>query len=234
MPQEREPNAAGWAPFERLAERYDAWFDGERGRRIFRVEADCIRGLLKDMPRPWLEIGVGTGRFAAELGMDEGIDPSSAVLKYAAGRGIATRIGRAEELPFSGGRFGVVMLVVTICFLDNPGLALGECRRVLRSDGHAVVGLVPRDSAWGKMYARKGAEGHPFYSAAKFYTAREIVKLAERAGFRLNQAASCLFEEPGLEVDRYQRPREGVVADAGFVGLRFGIDRNGGKLEKGE
>jgi ubiquinone/menaquinone biosynthesis C-methylase UbiE len=223
MPQERELHADRWVTFERLAARYDGWFDSARGRRIFGVEAGCIRDLLEEMPRPWLEVGIGTGRFAAALDVDEGIDPSPGVLKYAAERGIRSRIGTAEELPFSGSQFGVVLLVVTICFLENPGQALWECRRVLRNDGYALVGLVPKDSSWGKMYAREGAEGHPFYSAARFYTAREVIGLAERAGFYLNRATSCLFEGPEREVDRYGSPREGMGKGAGFVAMRFAV-----------
>jgi len=211
----------GWAPFERLAERYDTWFASEKGNRIFRVEAECIRGLLMDMPHPWLEVGVGTGRFAAALGIDEGVDPSAAVLKYAAERGIQTRIGSAEDLPYGNQRFGVTLLVVTICFLESPARAFEECRRVLREDGCAIVGLVPKNSLWGKMYARKGAEGHPFYSAARFYTAREMIEFAERAGFYLNAATSCLFEGPDREVERYGCHVEGMLEGAGFVALRF-------------
>lgn len=223
MPQEREQHPEAWVPFEQLAARYDGWFDSPRGRRIFGVEAACIRGLLEGMPRPWLEVGLGTGRFAAALDVDEGIDPSPAVLKYAAERGIRSRIGTAEELPFSGSQFGVVLFVVTICFLENPGQALWECRRVLRNDGYVVVGLVPKDSAWGEMYAREGAEGHPFYSVARFYTARKVIELAERAGLSLNRATSCLFESPEREVDRYGSPREGMGEGAGFVAMRFAV-----------
>ena len=234
MPKRSDQNSIGWAPFERLADRYDAWFENKKGRRIFRVEVDCLRDLLEETPRPWLEVGVGTGRFAAALDIDEGVDPSPTVLRYASQRGIRTRVGRAEALPYESNRFGVTLLVVTICFLDDPAQALGECRRVLRKEGYAIVGLVPKDSSWGEAYARKGAEGHPFYSAARFYTAREVIGLAERAGFYLNRATSCLFERPDRTVERYQRPREGVVADAGFVGLRFGIDNNGDKPKQKE
>jgi ubiquinone/menaquinone biosynthesis C-methylase UbiE len=166
MSRELPQHAESWTPFERLAERYDAWFDSEKGRRVFMVEANCIRDLLEEMPRPWLEVGVGTGRFAVALGVDEGVDPSPAVLRRAAQRGIRTRIGRAEEMPFGDGQVGVALLVVTICFLDDPRQAFEECRRVLRRDGYAVVGLVPKDSSWGNAYARKGNEGHPFYSVA--------------------------------------------------------------------
>jgi len=225
MSRKPPQHAESWVPFERLAERYDAWCDGERGRRILEVEVDCVRDLLEEMPRPWLEVGVGTGRFAAALGVDEGIDPSPVALKHAAERGIRTRVGRAEELPFSDAQFGSVLLVVTICFLDDPGMAFKECRRILRRDGYAVVGLVPKDSPWGKVYVRKGAEGHPFYSVARFYSAPEVVALAEQAGLCLDRAISCLFEGPEHEVIAYRHPREGIVKNAGFVGMRFGIEK---------
>jgi len=221
MPKRSDQHTVGWAPFERLADRYDAWFESAKGRRIFQVEVDCIRDLLEEMPRPWLEVGVGTGRFAAALGVDEGVDPSPAVLRYASQRGIQTQLGRAEKLPYESNRFGVTLLVVTICFLDDPAQALGECHRVLRKDGYAIVGLVPKDSPWGKAYARKGVEGHPFYAAAKFYTTKEVIGLAEQAGLYLDRATSCLFEGPDQTVERYTGSREGMAKGAGFVGMRF-------------
>jgi ubiquinone/menaquinone biosynthesis C-methylase UbiE len=212
----------GWVPFARHTAQYDAWFDSGEGRRIFDVETACIRSLLADSPRPWLEVGVGTGRFAEALRIDEGLDPCPAVLRYAERRGIRTRCGSAENLPYADGSFGTVMLIVTLCFLDDPVRAFAECRRVLKEHGKVLVGLVPKDSPWGKAYARQGAEGHPFYSAARFYTTREIVELARRAGFDLEHAASCLPETPGQTVDTHRAARDGIVKNAGFVALRFG------------
>lgn len=83
------------------------------------------------------------------------------------------------------------------------------------------MGLVPKDSRWGEAYAQKGAEGHSFYSSAQFYTAREVIVIAEQAGFYLDRATSCLFEGPAREIEKYGRPKEGIVKNAGFVGLRF-------------
>jgi len=191
------------------------------------VEAGCIRDLLEEAPRPWLEVGVGTGRFAAALNVDEGVDPSLHALRYATQRGIRTRFGTAEDLPYGSARFGGVLLVVTICFLEDPAKALKECRRVLKKDGNVIVGLVPKSSPWGEVYARKGAEGNPFYSVAKFYTARQTVGLARAAGFCLERATSCLFESPDEDVDKYGCPREGIVKEAGFVAMRLGIDTPG-------
>jgi ubiquinone/menaquinone biosynthesis C-methylase UbiE len=222
--QRGEQPSVGWAPFDELADRYDQWFDSEKGHRIFRVEAECVRDLLVYMPRPWLEVGVGTGRFAAALDIDEGVDPSPAVLSYAAQRGIRTEMGEAEALPYGTDCFGIVLLVVTFCFLRSPARALSECRRVLRREGHLVVGLVPKDSPWGRAYAAKGLQGHPFYSAASFYTCEEAISIAQAAGLVLEDARSCLVEEPDANLREYELPREGIVPGAGFVCMRFKVE----------
>jgi ubiquinone/menaquinone biosynthesis C-methylase UbiE len=214
---------AGWLPFEKLADEYDAWFDSYKGRRIFRAEADCLRDLLKNAPRPWLEIGVGTGRFAEELNIEEGIDPSPAALKYAADRGVHTRVGRAENLPYKNRSIGAAVMVVTICFLEDPGRAFKECGRILKKDGCAIVGLVPKDSKWGEVYERKGAEGHNFYSVARFYTAQQVIESAELAGLQLERSVSSLFEAPERKVKRYLKHQEGLVKGAGFVAMRFKV-----------
>jgi len=221
MPQRSHSPTLGWIPFEKLAARYDAWFDTERGRRLFRIETRCIRDLLVDMPRPWLEVGVGTGRFAAALDVTEGIDPSAAVLRYAGRRGIRVLIGEAEALPYAKTRFGVALLIVTVCFLRDPPRAFTECRRILKPNGRLVLGVVPKDSPWGKAYAKKGEHGHPFYSVSSFYTCRELTRLVEQSGFRLERAESCLFAGPENDAPRDAPPRKTIAENAGFVAMRF-------------
>lgn len=211
----------GAAPFEQYADRYDNWFDTEKGRVIFQMETDTLRDLLENTARPWLEVGVGTGRFAQALGVDEGIDASAAVLKLAALRGIAVRHGQAGDLPYPNRSFGMVLLIVTICFLNDPARALQECRRILRDDGCLIIGLVPKNSRWGRHYARQATAGHSFYSAARFYTVRESIHLAAKSGFRLERSNSTLFDAPVNRTIEYHPPRTGALETAGFVALRF-------------
>jgi len=52
-----------WSPFDDLALEYDAWFDKE-GSLIFFIEVQAFKSLLPTLPKPCLEIGVGSGRFA--------------------------------------------------------------------------------------------------------------------------------------------------------------------------
>ena len=92
---------------------------------------------------------------------------------------------------------------------------------ILMVPGALLIGLVPKNSPWGQGYMEEGKHGHPFYSAATFYTCREIIRTAEREGLFLEDSRSCLFKDPDADVERYQQPREGMIEDAGFVGMRF-------------
>jgi len=75
--------------FDDVAEDYDHWYDTPEGDTIFQAEPKCLRLLHEASPGRWLEVGVGTGRFACLLGITEGIDLSLRMLEIAASRGIA-------------------------------------------------------------------------------------------------------------------------------------------------
>jgi SAM-dependent methyltransferase len=207
-------------PYDTESGRYDLWFDSPEGCSIFAQETVCLRELISKVDGRWLEVGVGTGRFAQALGIREGIDPSSAMLAYALGRGIRTQVGYGENIPYSEDSFDGVLMVATICFLADPVKAFEECRRILKEEGRLVVGLVPADSPWGELYARKGHEGHHFYSVARFCTCNQILSIADTTGFIFDGAYSCLFTPPGDPATDLSI-REGIITNAGFVALQF-------------
>ncbi|MCI0530275.1 MAG: class I SAM-dependent methyltransferase, partial [Nitrospira sp.] len=189
-------------PFEVVAGQYDAWFDTPEGRAIFQAELECLRPLVTKAYRPWLEIGVGTGRFAQALGVEDGIDPSASMMKKASARRIRVLEGLGESLPYKNHSFGGILMVVTVCFLSRPEKVLAEAARVLRPRGRLVVGIIPADSPWGGEYARKGKEGHPLYSVAKFYKSNEVIAMAQDARFQFEEARSGLFTRPGAPVEQ--------------------------------
>ena len=204
--------------FEDLAERYDAWYDTESGRVLFDLELGVLRPLLAGTAGPRLEAVVGSGRFAAALGLDVGLDPAEAPLRLAKARGVRVLRGVGSQLPFRDNTFGAVALIVTLCFVENPAGVLAEVGRVLRPGGRLVVGLVPLDSAWGRSYEEKGRSGHPFYRHARFQTLAEHRRMLATAGFRLVEARSTLFQAPSEE-PVVEPVQSGAVAGAGFVAL---------------
>ena len=99
-------------PFDTHADRYDAWFDSPDGQAIFTHETTCLRELMGETEGRWIEVGVGTGRFAQALGVEEGVDPSEAVLALAAVRGIRARVGYGESLPYPDATLNGILMVV--------------------------------------------------------------------------------------------------------------------------
>ena len=204
--------------FDDLAGRYDAWYDTAAGQVLFDLELGAIRPLLAGTAGPRLEVGVGSGRFAAALGIEVGLDPAEAPLRLAKARGMRVLRGVGSELPFADDTFGAVAVIVTLCFVEDPAGVLAEVGRVLRPDGRLVVGLVPLDSAWGRSYEEKGRAGHSFYRHARFQTLAEHRLMLDVGGFRLVEARSTLFQAPSDEPVA-EPVRSGAVGGAGFVAL---------------
>jgi SAM-dependent methyltransferase len=212
---ERRQNSIEWSPFDDLAAEYDAWFDRE-GSLLFFTEVKAFKSLLPSLAKPWLEIGVGSGRFAQALGIETGVDPSIKLIEMAIHRGITAFLGRGEQEIFDEEAFGTVFLIVTLCFLDSPPDVLKEANRILMPGGKIVLGLVLKESPWGQSYRVKKTRGHRFYKFATFYTYDEVLKLLGQAGFSMEKVVSTLFQRPG-RVRHAEEPKESYSPDAGFT-----------------
>jgi len=204
--------------FEELAERYDAWYEEAVGRVAFPLEVECLQPLLARLPQPHLEVGIGTGRFAEALGVEMGLDPARSMLRLARQRGASVVQGVGERLPFPDETFGAVLLVVTLCFVDDPLLVLRESARVMCPSGAVVLGLVLRESPWAEAYLGKGRRGHPFYAAAHFYRLREVEEMLGSVGLQVRRYRSALCQAPS-EVPWREPPLGGYLPEAGFTCL---------------
>ncbi len=168
------------AAFEKYCDAYDEWF--ERNPAAYRAELEAVRQLLPPSPSRGLEIGIGTGKFAGSLGIETGVEPSRAMASRARRLGINVVHGVAERLPFIDDDFDMVLMVTTICFVDDVVETLGEAFRVLKPGGCLIVGFVDGESELGRRYREKRGESR-FYQDAVFYSAEEVVDHLERAGF---------------------------------------------------
>lgn len=180
-------------PFEKFYDDYDEWF--ERNNFVYLSELEAIKSLL---PKDFydfrsVEIGVGTGRFALPLGIKLGVEPSPKMREIAKSRGIDVIDAYAENLPFRNEIFDLVLMVTTICFLDDVNKALREVYRVLKQFGIFVVGFIDRNSPIGRIYQER-RESHRFYSVATFYSTDELLKLLSGAGFRDFDIVQTIFK----------------------------------------
>lgn len=173
--------------FDKNWEYYEDWFD--RHKCFYSSE---LKALKKVIPEGLgLEMGVGSGRFAQPLGAKIGIDPSGNMLKLAKDRGIQVIQGVGENLPFKYNTFDFVLIVITLCFAENPVDVLREAGRVLKSGGRLIVGEINKDSQLGKLYEAK-KEKSAFYKIATFYSGNEIIGMFDKVGIRYLESYQIL------------------------------------------
>ncbi len=203
--------------FDRLYDRYDSWY--ERNRVLAELEVRAVREAIEGLKGPALEVGVGTGFFASRLGVDYGVDPALNMLKVAKMRGVEVFQGVGERLPIRSNSLGYVLLVVTICFVDDPHTVIAEAARVVRPGGAVVACIVPADSPWGRHYVEKGRRGHPFYSVARFYTFSQVASMLRDVGLVVDKVAAVISKPPGSPIDPEEKPAP-VYRGQGFVCIR--------------
>ena len=207
--------------FNVSAKRYDAWYDKPFGKSAFNLEKTCIDSLCKNLRQPFLEVGVGTGRFAQALKIEYGIDVSTGVLEFAKQREIIAVKGRGESLPFMDSFFGGVFILVTLCFVDEPLKVLKEASRVLKADSVVILGLILKESPWASFYREKGKAGNIFYKIATFYSFEELKAMIKKAGLEIAEINSTLFQAPTESLLRFEQPKNGYCKEAGFVAVKL-------------
>ncbi|MFB6082348.1 MAG: class I SAM-dependent methyltransferase [Halanaeroarchaeum sp.] len=200
-------------PFDRYTERYEEWF--ERYEPVYRSELAALERAV-DGDAFGLEIGVGSGRFAAPLGIDVGVDPSPAMLERARRRGVEVVRGVAERLPIGSAAVEVALLVTTICFVTDIGATLEEAGRVLSPDGRLVMGYIDRESDLGEIYQAMQDE-NPFYRDATFVSTDELLAELEARGFEDVDVLQTVFHPPG-ETESVEPVRPGY-GEGSFVVL---------------
>lgn len=201
--------------FHECATEYDSWFEDSL---LFDIESAAIKALKSPAVTPALEIGVGPGRFAQELGSDFGIDPANAPLYLSAKREIKVCQAVGESLPFVSSCFARVSIFFTLCFVQNPAQVLKECHRVLKKDGHLLLGFVPITSQWGKALLKKKETGHPFYEYAHFFSVKECQTLICNNGFAITKSSSSLYQKPD-DVTIMEAAKPKLDGNAGFIAL---------------
>jgi SAM-dependent methyltransferase len=201
-------------PFEEHPRQYEDWF--EQHSLVYQSELKAVWHLLP--PRGMgMEIGVGSGRFAAPLGIKVGVEPSAAMRNLAEARGIEVYDAVAEQLPFENGVFDFALMVTTICFVDDIRASFREAARVIKAQGELIVGFVDRDSLLGKLYEKHKGE-NVFYRKATFFSTREVLALLAETGFDVIETVQTVFGT--LQSIRSVQEFQPGHGEGGFVAIR--------------
>jgi len=204
----------GLDAFDNNVRRYEAWF--EENPFAYVSELHALQALLP-LSENGIELGIGTGRFAFPLGIRTGVDPSRAMAELARKKGIEVFFGVAENLPFKDTTFDFILMVTTICFLDDIDLAFQESYRVLKPGGSLIIGFVDKNSPIGKAYLLRKSESL-FYKDATFYSVDELLPHLTTAGFKTFSFRQTLFD-PIENMKEPSSTKEGH-GDGSFVVIR--------------
>ncbi len=175
------------------ADTYDDWYD--RNPALFDAELAAIR-LVLPSGGDGIEIGCGTGRFAAACGIRTGIEPAEGMARIAAGKGIQIISGYAEDLPVEDKTYDFALMATVDCFLENVPAAFTEVNRILREHGTFIIAFLNRSSPLGQVYERN-KNASDLYRHAIFHTSSEIEKWLEETGFTVGKILQtiCSFED---------------------------------------
>jgi ubiquinone/menaquinone biosynthesis C-methylase UbiE len=175
--------------FYNKAVRYEEWF--EHNSMLLDAELEAIRQLLPDFQKG-VEIGVGTGIFASQLNISQGVEPSEEMGAMATKRGIKVISAKAEKLPINDGEFQLALMVTVDCFLDDIPQAFAEVRRILVNGGSFIIAFLDHSTTLGAVYQEK-KEQNEFYRDATFHSSTEIIEMLEQGGFKITRMRQTIF-----------------------------------------
>ncbi len=171
--------------------------------------------VLPSHPRRILEVGCGAGRYLRFLEKlypgttVVGCDISFTAVKEAAslGSGGYPLVADAMRLPFKDGSFDVVLAFDVFEHLQDPELAMGECRRVMRSGG-LFHSFIPCECNPRTLFRwLKGSRLIPIHSwkfrqvgHIQCFTASQVIEMMRRHGLHV-QATSYSFHVLGQVFD---------------------------------
>lgn len=214
---------AQYSTEERLEARRSVWLPTTDGRH---PTCEALNAIRHAHPSRVLEIGCGTGEFAARL-VDAfpetrvtAVDTSPRMVELASMRGLAARVADVQELPFADESFDVVAALWVLYHVRDLERGLDEIRRVLRPGG-TLVAITNGEGHLADL--RREAGGEPLETSFSTQNGEDLLRrhhfpdvhaeeFATRAFFSDRDAAQAYLESFDEDVEwrlpEFDGPRE--------------------------
>lgn len=115
-----------------------------------------------------------------------------------AGRSHRFVVASVARLPVPDARFDFAVCVNCIEFVDDRRIAFAEIARVVRPDGHVVIGVLNKASTWElRRRLRRPFSDKPYYRG-RFFNERELRQELSSAGLLLEQLGRAVRFPPIL------------------------------------
>lgn len=160
------------------------------------------------------EVGLGSGMFAAALGIKEGVDPPTNLGASATHKGIEVKEGDAEHLPYQDLNLDFALMVFCNRFFNDLHIAFQETYRVLKKDGVLVIGFIDRNSAIGKDYEQCSTR-NLFYRQTNFFSVEKVIFELNLAGYGYFSFLQTLFEP--LDLIKNFEPAKNGFGEGSFI-----------------
>ncbi len=213
--------------FDNDAASYDNWYYSPLGQHVDNMETRCAFELLKpQIGTKILDVGCGTGNFSvklAKLGCDvTGVDISGEMVK------IAEKKAKSENLEinfhlmdvcslnFNDNTFDAVISITALEFFEKPFDAIDEMFRVLKKEGHLLIGTINRNSNWGQKYVKQGAKKGSVFKYANFKTLEDLKQVKPQ---NLLASSECLYINPDAKDWEINEQNEKDSAEPGRGGF---------------
>lgn len=191
-PQAARAQGRSRAPLRFDPARYDAWYTRPLGRYCLGLETAAVLRALHPAPGQLLvEVGAGTGRFAAAAaGLGAHVaatDPAPHMAAWAARHGpgggpVFWAAAWGQQLPFPSASFNAAFTVTALCFAPEHEAIVREMVRVVRPGGRVVLGELNALAPWQLWRRLKAlAPGSP-YRRARFHTVAGLRRMLRDGG----------------------------------------------------
>lgn len=178
-----------------------------------------------------LDVGCGAGntliRMRAYGWEAVGVDFDEQALASARSNGLSVFNGSLEDQSFPDASFDVILMEHLIEHVPDVAALLGECRRLLKSDGMIVL-MTPNACSLGHILFRQHWRGLEIPRHLRVYTPNALSAELEKNGFgRATISSTALSAREGLM-------QSSLAASAEFAGPHVAIGRKAVWLESFE